>query len=90
MRDLLRDGGTVVGVTGGDARTTTTIRARAVIGADGYGSRIARAVQGEETTQAGQIGVALRAYATGFTLRPRGRTASSSRMIRRPRPATAG
>jgi menaquinone-9 beta-reductase len=39
-----------------------------VIGADGYGSRIARAMRGEETTHAGQIGVALRAYATGFTL----------------------
>lgn len=70
VRDLLRDGGSVVGVTGGDARTTTTIRARAVIGADGYGSRIARAVRGEETMHAGQIGVALRAYATGFTLPP--------------------
>ncbi len=70
IRDLLRDGGRIVGVRGGDATTATTIRARAVIGADGYGSRIARAVRGEETTRAGQVGVALRAYATGFNLPP--------------------
>ncbi|MHB8647383.1 MAG: NAD(P)/FAD-dependent oxidoreductase [Thermomicrobiales bacterium] len=68
VRDLLHEREHVVGVSGGDARTTTTIRARAVIGADGYGSRIARAVRGDETTRAGQIGVALRAYATGFSL----------------------
>ena len=68
VRDVLHERGAIVGVTGGDARSTTTIRARAVIGADGYGSRIARAVRGDETTHAGQIGVALRAYATGFTL----------------------
>ncbi|HEY7910088.1 MAG TPA: geranylgeranyl reductase family protein [Thermomicrobiales bacterium] len=68
VRDLVRERGAVVGVAGGDARSATTIRVRAVIGADGYGSRIARAVRGDETTHAGQIGVALRAYATGFTL----------------------
>ncbi len=68
VRDLLHERGAVVGVSGGDAQTTTTIRARAVIGADGYGSRIARAVRGEETTRAGQIGVALRGYATGIAL----------------------
>lgn len=67
-RDLVRERGVVVGVAGGDARSATTIRARAVIGADGYGSRIARAVRGDETARAGQVGVALRAYATGFTL----------------------
>jgi menaquinone-9 beta-reductase len=68
VRALVRERGAVVGVAGGDAHSATTIRARAVIGADGYGSRIARAMRGEETTHAGQIGVALRAYATGFTL----------------------
>ncbi len=68
VRDLLHERGRVVGVSGGDARTTATIHAHAVIGADGYGSRIARAVRGDETTRAGQVGVALRAYATGFTL----------------------
>lgn len=68
VRDLIRERGTVAGVTGGDARTATAIRARAVIGADGYGSRIARAVRGDETARAGQVGVALRAYATGFAL----------------------
>lgn len=68
VRDLVRARGAVVGVAGGDAQTATTIRARAVIGADGYGSRIARAVRGEETTRAGQVGIALRAYATGFAL----------------------
>ncbi len=70
VRDLLRERGVVIGVTGGDARATTTIHARAVIGADGYGSRIARAVRGDETTHAGQVGVALRAYATGVSLPP--------------------
>lgn len=68
VRDLLRERGRVVGVRGGDAGTATVIHARAVIGADGYGSRIARAVRGDETTRAGQVGVALRAYATGFSL----------------------
>jgi len=68
VRDLLHDRGRIIGVSGGDARTTTTIHARAVIGADGYGSRIARAVRGDETTRAGQVGVALRAYTTGFSL----------------------
>jgi menaquinone-9 beta-reductase len=68
VRDLVRERGAIVGVAGGDARSATTIRARAVIGADGYGSRIARAVRGEQATHGGQIGVALRAYATGFTL----------------------
>ncbi len=68
VRELLREHGRVVGVSGGDARTATTIRARAVIGADGYGSRIARSVRGDETTRTGQIGIALRAYATGFSL----------------------
>src|SRR4051812_27678989 len=42
VRDLIHDRGTVIGVSGGDAHTTTTIKVRAVIGADGYGSRIAR------------------------------------------------
>ncbi len=68
VRDLIHERGRVAGVRGGDVRAMTTIHARAVIGADGYGSRIARTVRGEETTRAGQIGVALRAYATGFTL----------------------
>ncbi len=68
VRDLLRERGRVVGVRGGDARAATTIRARAVIGADGYGSRIARAVRGDAATRAGQVGVALRAYATGCSL----------------------
>ncbi len=68
VRDLVRERGAVIGVAGGDARSATTIRARAVIGADGYGSRIARAVRGDDTMRAGQVGVALRAYATGFTL----------------------
>jgi len=68
VRDLLYDRGRIIGVSGGDARTTTTIHARAVIGADGYGSRIARAVRGDDTARAGQVGVALRAYATGFSL----------------------
>lgn len=68
VRNLLHEQGHVVGVCGGDARTATTIHARAVIGADGYGSRIAREVRGDETTRAGQVGVALRAYATGFSL----------------------
>ncbi|MGI8856041.1 MAG: geranylgeranyl reductase family protein [Thermomicrobiales bacterium] len=68
VRDLVRERGVVVGVSGGDARSATTIRVRAVIGADGYGSRIARAVRGDDTMRAGQVGVALRAYATGFTL----------------------
>lgn len=68
VRDLAHARGRVVGVRGGDAGTPTTIHARAVIGADGYGSRIARAVRGEETTRDGQVGVALRAYATGLAL----------------------
>jgi flavin-dependent dehydrogenase len=68
VRDLLHDRGSVIGVRGGDATTAVTIRARAVIGADGYGSRIARAVRGEATARAGQVGVALRAYATDFSL----------------------
>ncbi|MDQ2784163.1 MAG: geranylgeranyl reductase family protein [Chloroflexota bacterium] len=68
VRDLLHERGHVIGVRGGDTHTATTIQARAVIGADGYGSRIARAVRGDETTRAGQVGVALRAYATGFSL----------------------
>ncbi len=68
VRDLLHEHGRIIGVRGGDARTTTTITARAVIGADGYGSRIARAVRGDETTRVGQVGIALRAYATGFSL----------------------
>jgi len=68
VRDLLRERGQIVGVSGGDARTARAIHARAVIGADGYGSRIARAVRGDATTRAGQVGVALRAYATGFAL----------------------
>ena len=70
VRDLIYERGAVVGVRGGDAGSAVTIRARAVIGADGYGSRIARAVRGEETMRAGQIGVALRAYASGFTTLP--------------------
>lgn len=68
VRDLVHDRGKITGVRGGDARTATIIRARAVIGADGYGSRIARAMRGDDTTRGGQIGVALRAYATGFRL----------------------
>jgi flavin-dependent dehydrogenase len=68
VRDLLYDRGRVVGVRGGEATSAVTISARAVIGADGYGSRIARAVRGEATARAGQVGVALRAYATGFSL----------------------
>ncbi len=54
VRDLLHDRGRIIGVSGGDARTATTI--------------YARAVRGDETTRAGQVGVALRAYATGFSL----------------------
>jgi geranylgeranyl reductase family protein len=68
VRDLIHDRGKIIGVRGGDARATTIVHARAVIGADGYGSRIARAVRGDDTTRGGQVGVALRAYATGFAL----------------------
>lgn len=64
VRDLARDaGGRVTGVVTERDGVTATLSARAVIGADGYGSRIARAVRGTETTRAGQVGVALRAYA---------------------------
>ncbi len=79
VRDLVRDSaGCVIGVRGEGDDGPAMLTARAVIGADGYGSRIARAVRGDETMragqagragrvgqvgQAGQVGVALRAYA---------------------------
>ncbi len=64
VRRLARDdAGRVMGVITEQDGVTVTLSTRAVVGADGYGSRIARAVQGIETTRAGQVGVALRAYA---------------------------
>ncbi len=72
VRDLMRAGdgnesGAIIGVRGADG---TELRARAVIGADGYGSRIARTVCGADTIRGGQIGVALRAYTTRLALPP--------------------
>jgi len=64
VRGLARDDREcVTGVVTEQHGETTTLSARAVVGADGYGSRIARALRGTETTRAGQVGVALRAYA---------------------------
>lgn len=66
VRDLVHDDtGGVIGVGGDGENGPVTLTARAVIGADGYGSRIARAVRGDETARAGQVGIALRAYAEG-------------------------
>lgn len=67
VRDFAREGNRAVGVQCADG---TRVRVRAVIGADGYGSRIARVVRGEETTRAGQVGIALRAYAAHIAVPP--------------------
>lgn len=66
VRGITRDDrGGVTGVTAERDGELFTLSARVIVGADGYGSRIARAVRGAETARAGQVGVALRAYARG-------------------------
>lgn len=71
VRDLLRDAsGRITGVHGDGDGGPVTLTARAVVGADGYGSRVARAVRGAEAVRVGQVGVALRAYARGVRVPP--------------------
>lgn len=64
--DVLRDaGGRVVGLRAHDAHGGIRVRARHVVGADGLGSRVARAVAAPLTLQRPTSGAALYAYFAG-------------------------